>query len=182
MYSLLLVDDEPNILKSLRRTLNRLEDEQGQLIQLDIDSFDDPMEALKAAETKSYAAVISDYRMPQMNGVEFLLFFKTKQPDAVRIILSGFSDIEGMIAAINEAQIFRFLAKPWHEDELRYTLLQGFATRRLLIENRQLADTVRKERELINKHEALLAKLEAESPGITKVHWGPNGEILLDED
>ncbi|PHV11248.1 response regulator [Chitinimonas sp. BJB300] len=182
MQSLLLLDDEPNILKSLRRTLSRLEDEKGEAIPLEIDCFEDPIAALKAAETKTYAAVISDYRMPQMNGVEFLLFFRTKQPDAVRIILSGFSDVSGMIAAINDAQIFRFLAKPWHEGELMYTLLQGFATRQLLLENRRLADIVRSERALISKHEALLAKLEAETPGITKVSWGPNGELLLDED
>ncbi|QNM94803.1 response regulator [Chitinimonas koreensis] len=181
MYHILVVDDEPGILNAVRRSLNGLTDEAGERVPLSVDCFSDPVAALQSAEVKAYDAVISDYRMPDMTGVEFLLFFRAKQKDAVRIILSGFADMEGMIGAINEAQIFRFVAKPWHEGELRHALLQGLETRRLLMENRRLADLVRAQQAKVSHHEALLARLEAESPGITQVRWGPNGEVLLDD-
>ncbi|MBL8509663.1 MAG: response regulator [Chitinimonas sp.] len=181
MFYILVVDDEPGILSALRRSLNNLDDEQGNSIPLAVDCYADPMEALKAADVKAYDAVISDYRMPGMNGVEFLLFFRTKQKDAVRILLSGYADIDGIIGAINEAQIFRYITKPWHEGELKHVLRQGLTTRQLLQENKRLADMVRAEQAKVNKHELLLARLEAESPGITQVKWGPNGEVLLDD-
>ena len=181
MFHILAVDDELGILNALRRNLNNMVGEDGRKMEIELDCFLDPIDALKAAEVKHYDAVISDYRMPNMNGVEFLLFFKTRQPDAVRLILSGQTDFEGIIGAINDAQIFRFIGKPWHEAELAHALRQSLATRQLMLENQRLADMVRAEQARVSTHEKILARLEAECPGITKVKWGPNGEVLLED-
>ncbi|MBV8657548.1 MAG: response regulator [Burkholderiales bacterium] len=181
MFHILAVDDEQGILNALRRNLSNVVDDEGRKVEIELDCFLDPFEALQAADVKHYDAVISDYRMPNMNGVEFLMFFRTKQPDAVRMILSGHTDIEGILGAINDAQIFRYISKPWPEGELTHALRQSLATRRLTLENQRLADMVRAEQARVSTHEKILARLEAESPGITKVKWGPNGEVLLDE-
>ncbi|MBV8464546.1 MAG: response regulator [Burkholderiales bacterium] len=181
MFHIMAVDDEPSILNALRRNLNSLDDDKGQAIPIQLDCFSDPFAALEAADKKAYDAVISDYRMPGMNGVEFLMFFRTKQPDAVRIVLSGFADFEGIIAAINDAQIFRYVSKPWHEGELKHALRQSLATRALMLENIRLADLVRAEQLRADKQTQILKRLEEETPGITKVKWGPNGEVLLDD-
>jgi DNA-binding NtrC family response regulator len=181
MFYIMAVDDEQSILNALRRNLINLDDEAGQPIPIHLDCFNDPFAALQAADVKAYDAVISDYRMPGMNGVEFLMFFRNKQPDAVRIVLSGFADFEGLISAINDAQIFRYVSKPWHEAELKHALRQSLATRALTLENRRLADLVRAEQARVDRQASILRRLEEETPGITKVKWGPNGEVLLDQ-
>lgn len=180
-FHILAVDDEPNILSALRRTFAApISGAQGKFKAV-IDCFDNPFSALKLAEKTRYDVVISDYRMPDMNGVEFLLFFKAKQPDAVRLILSGYTDFRGLVEAINDAQIYRFVAKPWQDDEFKQTILQGLELRRLQLENARLASEVREERDKVARRDSLLRELELESPGITKVNWGPNGEVMLDD-
>ncbi|QDQ24895.1 response regulator [Chitinimonas arctica] len=143
MHYIMLVDDEQNLLNALSRELARVEDEQGQPIALAVDCYPDPASALMAAEIKSYDLVISDYRMPGMNGVEFLSQFRRHQPDAIRIILSGSTDVPGLIRAVNEAQIFHLLRKPWCEEELKQLILRGIRERQRLLENKRLADVVR---------------------------------------
>lgn len=178
MHRILLVDDEPNILSALRRLFANPLPGGGKLT---VESFSSPREALgRAAEGAAFDAVISDYRMPEMNGVDFLNAFQAIQPNAVRLILSGYTDFEALLGAINQAHIYRFIAKPWHDAELRTALEQALAHHDLLLENQRLADEVRAQRGVISRQEMELRRLEAESPGITKVNWGPNGEVLLD--
>lgn len=112
----LLVDDEPNILNSLRRALRR---EQYEIWTAT--SGPEALAALNAAST-DVSVVVSDFRMPEMNGVELLGQIKKISPDSVRIILSAYADTDLIQAAINEGQIFRFLAKPWNDQELRDTI------------------------------------------------------------
>lgn len=178
MYRLMLVDDEENILRALRRTLVV---NDGSQFQFTVEIFTSPAAALQRADEIKFDLVLSDYRMPEMDGVQFLRQFREKQPDAARLILSGYADLEGIISAINEAQIFRFIAKPWHDAELRVTLAQALAYHALLIENQDLADRVRAQQGKLSRQEVELRRLETEHPGITKVNWGPNGEVMLDE-
>lgn len=184
MYRVMLVDDEQNILNALRRLFSSFSasaEEAGSRFQ--VETFVSPAEALKRAEEgEAFDLVISDYRMPEMDGVAFLKAFRAIQPHAERLILSGYADLEALTGAINQAQIFRFIAKPWRDVELKSAIAQALAHHDLLLENQHLADQVRMQRGVISKQEMALRRLEEESPGITKVHWGPDGSVILDEE
>lgn len=183
MYRIMLVDDEPNILNALRRLFSSPSFRDSGNPEFQVETFTSPQLALRRAEDgAAFDLVMSDYRMPEMDGVAFLKAFRQIQPDAERMILSGYADLEALVGAINEAQIFRFIAKPWHDYELKSAVAQALAHRELLLENQRLADQVRLQRGAISRQEAALKRLEEEMPGITKVHWGPDGSVILDED
>lgn len=183
MYRIMLVDDEPNILNALRRLFASPAFQEGGDCRFEVETFASPVRALKRAEEGVvFDLVISDYRMPEMDGVAFLKAFRRIQPNAERLILSGYADLEALVGAINEAQIFRFISKPWHDYELKSAVAQALAHRDLLMENQRLADQVRLQQGVISRQEIALRRLEEESPGITKVHWGPDGSVILDEE
>lgn len=168
---ILLVDDEPNVLKALSRLLK----------QYHLTTADSGEEALLLAKKQSFNLVISDYRMPGMNGVDFLILLKRMQPDAIRMVLTGYADLEGAQHAINEAEVFRFINKPWSNLEIVSAVENALEHQRILLENRSLADQVRAQQALLDEKDAILRALEAEEPGITKVNWGADGAIILDE-
>lgn len=174
MYRILLIDDEPNVLKSLSRLMKRNSN-------WEVECFSDPHAALHRAETTSFDLFFSDYRMPVMDGVEFLKQTKSLQPEAMRIILSGYADMEGLMGAINEAEIYRFLVKPWQDLDVIFTVQQALAARDYLTENRRLADQVRQQQQELDKHKSALEVLEKQHPGLTKVNWAEDGSIILDE-
>lgn len=183
MYRVMLVDDEPNILNALRRLFSSFSAEEAGSSRFQVEIFASPAEALKrAGEGSAFDLVISDYRMPEMDGVAFLKAFRTIQPHAERLILSGYADLDALVGAINQAQIYRFIAKPWHDYELKAVVAQALAHHDLLMENQRLADQVRMQRGIISKQEMALRRLEEESPGITRVHWGDDGSVILDEE
>jgi response regulator RpfG family c-di-GMP phosphodiesterase len=180
MTKLLIVDDEPNVLSALRRMcLNRaaapaLDDPQ-------VTTFTSPLLAIEFVREHPVDLVISDYRMPEMDGVSMLTRIKELQPDAARIIISACTDMDGIIRAINVAGIFRFVSKPWSDEDLKFTILEVLAHRNLLIENRVLADEVRRQGRVISQQQRALEQLELESPGITRVRWSEDGGVLLEE-
>ncbi|MCQ8180755.1 response regulator [Methylomonas sp. SURF-1] len=168
---ILIVDDEPNVLKALARLLKGY----------DTVTAESAEEALSIAEQQMFDLVISDYRMPGINGIDFLILFKRLQPDAVRVVLTGFADLEGAQHAINDAEVFRFINKPWSNLEIAHVVESGLAHKRMLLENRVLADQVRAQQKLLAEKDALIRALEAEEPGITKVNWAADGSIILDD-
>lgn len=183
MYRIMLVDDEQNILNALRRLFASPSSQDAGSPKFEVETFISPQQALgRAEEGVVFDLVISDYRMPEMDGVAFLKAFKSIQPNAERLILSGYADLNALVGAINEAQIFRFITKPWHDYELKSAVAQALAHRSLLLENQRLADQVRLQLGVISKQEEALKRLEEEMPGITKVHWGEDGSVMLDED
>ncbi|HRP95354.1 MAG TPA: response regulator [Rhodocyclaceae bacterium] len=182
-HRILLVDDEPGVLNALRRLLMLTPCAfNGQRFRLQVDTFGDPAAALRAAGHTAYELVISDYRMPGMDGVQLLKGVRELQPRAVRFILSGYADLEALIGAINEAQISRFIGKPWNDYELVAAIAQGLAYRALQVETERLADERRIERQLATPEDIARKQLEAEEPGITRVRWGPDGSVILDPD
>jgi DNA-binding NtrC family response regulator len=182
MSRILIVDDEDAILKALRRLLSLTPCAAGdKTYKLSVDTFCVPEEALARARFTAYDLVLSDYRMPGMDGVQFLKAFRELQPDCARLILSGYADLNGLIGAINEAGISRFLSKPWNDYELVAAIGQALALRDLTLENQRLADRTRLALGRISREELERKRLEAEEPGITKVIWGPDGSVLLDE-
>ena len=169
----MLVDDEVNILSALQRVFARE--------PYEIETFTDATTALMRAKEANFDLVLSDYRMPEVDGVSFLTLFRTLQPDTARLILSGFADLDALLGAINDAHISRFICKPWHDGELRTAVSQALAHRAMLLENRRLADIVRRQEQELNRQQIELVRLEREHPGITHVQRGNDGSILLDD-
>lgn len=142
MYQVMLVDDEDYILKALKRTINMYTD-------WEVETYQDPREALRRARTTVFDAVITDYMMPEINGLELLQELRDIQPDTIRILLTGVIDIETVMSAINKAGAFRFIPKPWDDDQLLDNIREGLKFRDILLENRILAETVREQRKTL---------------------------------
>lgn len=175
---LLLVDDEPGVLRALERQLRGILRGDGPAYR--IETCADPAGALSLGAETAFDLVLSDYRMPQMDGVAFLSAFRRLQPDAARLILSGQTDFAGLVGAINEAGILRFLAKPWDEAELVFAVEHALRERALVLENRRLANELRASRGIITRQEAELQRLERECPGITRVCREPDGSVRIE--
>lgn len=174
---LMLVDDEEYILRALERSL-----QAGGPRPLEIEAYTDPYTALLATARRDYAMVIADYRMPKMDGVFFLSAFKEIRPLTIRMILSGHADREVLADAINQAEIHRFLGKPWDDEELRAVVGEALERHRRETERQRLAQIGQELDEACNRQARELERLERLCPGITRVEWGPDGSVRLDED
>lgn len=117
--SLLLVDDEENILRSLQRVLRKE--------PYDIQTASSGEEALTLLEGQKFDLVISDARMPGMDGPTLLSEIKKRWPWSIRILLTGYADINSTIKAINDGQIYRYISKPWDDEELKLVIRQALA-------------------------------------------------------
>lgn len=173
MQRILLIDDEPNVLNALTRSLRDPDWE--------FECCAAGAEALKRIQTSPFDLILSDYRMPVMDGIECLRQARALQPDAVRMVLSGHADRDAVLAAINEAGISRFITKPWDDYEVKEAIRQSLHLRTVLVENRYLAAQVRAQREALDAQQQELQRLEREHPGITKVEWAEDGSIVLDD-
>lgn len=140
-FKVLLVDDDINILKALRRLL-----EPGHnYAVLTASSGGEALELL--AEQDDVAVILSDQRMPQMSGVEFLQQACRRVPDAVRILLTGYADQDATIAAINQGAVYRYLTKPWDDESLLATIADAVQSYHLVMENRRLNALVARQKE-----------------------------------
>lgn len=128
--TLLLVDDEENIISALVRLLRR----DGYRI-LHANSGEEGLEVLKQNEV---GVIISDQRMPGMTGVEFLGKVKTLYPDTVRVVLSGYTELNSVTDAINRGAVYKFLTKPWDDDLLRANVEEAFQRYEMKMENARL--------------------------------------------
>lgn len=138
--TILLVDDEPNILLALQRLLRR---ETFRMV-----TANSGEEALKLlAQLSSVALILSDQRMPLMNGAELLSRSRELAPDAVRMLLTGYSDLGDAVDAINRGGISRYLNKPWVDAELLQAVRGAVESYSLMHENRRLQELVRQQNE-----------------------------------
>lgn len=176
MRRVLIVDDEVLVLAALQRAL-RQAFAPGSVT---VEAFAEPEAAVLRAGEASFDVVMSDYRMPGLNGAEVLHLLKGIQPDAVRLVLSASTDVSEIMNAVNRAEVFRYVAKPWHIDELMLVFEAAFARRDELVGARLLADQSRARAAQPSPQEREAMRLEAEDPGITKVNWDDNGGIRLD--
>lgn len=122
MRRILILDDEPAVLSALRRALRTGLPEEA----LEIETFVDPEAALLRAGEKDFDVVIADYRMPGLNGADVLQMVKGLQPRAVRIVLSATTTSADILDAVNRAEVFRFLAKPWKQAQLIAAMRSAF--------------------------------------------------------
>lgn len=173
MRRVLLVDDEPNVLSALQRALRRFLPESA----VAIETCQDPEQALLRCDEAEFDVVMSDYRMPGLSGGDFLQVFKAVQPDAVRLVLSASNDVVEVMDAINRAEVYRYVAKPWEAKELEKVFAQAFARRDELLAARSAAG---EEQAGLSPQEREARRLEAEEPGITRVRRDSDGSVILD--
>lgn len=128
--SVLAVDDEPFILNSLRRLLRRT--------QFDLRTAGSAEEACEMLLVEPVDIILSDQRMPGMTGVQLLSHVRDHMPDTVRIILSGYSDAQSITDAINEGAVYKFVAKPWEDQQLLLALNEAAELHRTRMKTRQL--------------------------------------------
>jgi response regulator RpfG family c-di-GMP phosphodiesterase len=145
VYSILLVDDEAAILKALQRLFRRSE-----YRVLAANSGREGLELLEA-EKDSVALIISDQRMPEMNGAEFLERAKAIVPDAIRFLLTGYSELEALADSINKGEIHRYITKPWEDGELLTLAKQAVDQFQLKKENQRLTELTRKQNQELSE-------------------------------
>lgn len=138
-HSILLVDDEPSITKALRRLFRK----DGYRI-FTASSGKEGLDQLKKAEGP-VSLIISDQRMPEMTGAQFLDKAKELCPDAFRFLLTGYSDMDAIVDAVNKGEIHRYLTKPWNDDDLLLQVRQSLEQYELVLENRRLVKLTNKQ-------------------------------------
>jgi DNA-binding NtrC family response regulator len=121
----LIVDDEEMVLTSLDSFLTLETD-------YEVVTFTDPNAALERVEQEGVDLAISDYLMPDMDGITFLNKVKNLEPEIPRILLTGYSDKENAIKAINEVGLFQYIEKPWDNDKLQIVIRNGLEKQALL--------------------------------------------------
>lgn len=157
--TLLLVDDEENIVSALRRALRR--------DNYHIVTAHSGAEGLQRLSENDVSVIVSDQRMPGMTGVDFLRVAKERHPATVRIVLSGYTELKSITDAINEGAIYKFLTKPWDDDQLREHIAEAFRHRELPNENNRLTSELKAaNQELDQANRRLQVLLAAQSEKI----------------
>jgi DNA-binding NtrC family response regulator len=163
-HAILIVDDEPNVLNAFQRVLRR---EPYTLM-----TARGGKEGLTLLEAREVSLVISDYNMPGMNGLDFLKTVKQLYPHILAIMLTGQAEIRIAVQAINEAGVYKFIQKPWDDDDLKVTILRALESMDLATERDRLIQKVK-------SRDAILKDLEKKHPGITKVERDEDGYLVI---
>jgi DNA-binding NtrC family response regulator len=140
LRSVLVIDDEQGIVNAIRRELST--PPLGRY-RYAVEGFTDPTAALERAKEKEFEVVITDFRMPQMDGLEFLKQLHAIQPDCMRLVLSGQTDMGALVEMINQTHIYRFIPKPWSGYFLKSSVMQAIDFRSTEINNRRMAKVLR---------------------------------------
>ncbi len=149
-FTLLFVDDEENVLKALKRVF--LEENYNLLVAANAE------QALDLIERESIQLVISDFKMPGMNGVELLREIKKRKPGILRIMLTGHADVQAVMGAVNEGAVYKFITKPWNDEDLRLSVSLALQQYVLLKENKVLKEITKKQQLKIKNFSALYDK------------------------
>lgn len=166
MTKILLVDDERNVLSSLRRTIHAMPADTFEG-PVSVETFEKPELALLRAAECEFDLVISDWRMPGMNGIAFLNELIQIQPTIARLVLSGYGDFLSELKAIQRIKVFHFINKPWDNNELASLLRLALEHRRLMLANAGPSDKeLRRETRLTQLE---LQRIDKEEPAILKM-------------
>lgn len=163
-HTILLVDDEDAVIHALVRLL-RTE-------PYDLLTAAGGAQALEVIQQRPIDLVLTDYRMPEMNGVELLKQIRQRYPDAMRIILSGYADVAATLEAINIGEVYRFITKPWANEDLKLVLRQALEHYDLMQDNKLLL-------RMVHRQADLLRQVETKYPGIAKVTTTADGAYVL---
>lgn len=146
--TILFVDDEPNILKSLTRLFRSC----GYTIR----TADNGIDALEILSNEGVDLILSDMRMPNMNGAEFLAKAAEQWPETMRILLTGYADIESTIAAVNQGKIYSYCSKPWEDNELRLLVQHALEQKFMRDERNRLFAIINEQNEQLKELNAHL--------------------------
>jgi response regulator RpfG family c-di-GMP phosphodiesterase len=150
--AILIVDDEPFVLAALKETLER---EHYHVV-----AVTSPLKALAILAERDFAVIISDQRMPEMMGLDFLIESKRIRPHTSRILITAVLSLPTLVDSINKGEIFRFIAKPWLREELTATVRNAINRHELITHNHELqAEALRLNTELTVANTALEAKV-----------------------
>ncbi len=158
-HTLLLVDDEASITKSLQRSFHK----ERYDIRVAA-SGAKGLKMLKEAQ-KPFSLIISDQRMPEMSGAQFLEEAKRIFPYAIRILLTGYSDMDAIVEAVNKGEIHRYLTKPWNDDDLLLQVRQALEQYELVVENRRLFALTKRQNKKLRELNKNLEEKVAERSG-----------------
>ena len=142
-HKILLLDDEQNIINSVTRIIRG--DDREIVSANDADSAWDLLKKINGVDL-----IISDNKLPTISGVDFLTKVRQLYPDAIRILITGYPDLDSTIKAINAGQIYRFITKPWENEELKMIVKQALDYCDILKDNRVLIALARKQSEALN--------------------------------
>jgi len=165
---IVLVDDEAAVLHAVRRIFSH-----SQIV--DLICVQDPFEAMKIVAEQDVGLVISDQRMPGMTGLEFLAWVNATHPDIIKIIMTGDTDIQTAVQAINDIGVYKFIRKPWDNDDLYWTVIRALEMVQMRRKNQELQSELDKKDQCLRRYERLY-------PGITSVDRDTDGAIVIDED
>jgi diguanylate cyclase (GGDEF)-like protein len=176
---ILVIDDEPENLRAIERTLKS---------EFEVTSVASPNDALDRVSKEKFAVVVSDQRMPGMKGTELLSQVARISPLSTRIILTAFTDSRDMLEAINRAEIYRFITKPWDNAELIATVRHGVERNRLLADNQTLVQQLeeknlsltKKEHELIQLNKDLEKLVEQRTAELRALNEKLNEQAMTD--
>ena len=160
----LIIDDDISILSLFDRYLSKE--------PYDLICMNSCIEALEILDKEEIALIISDENMPGMTGSEFFEIAKEKYPEVIRIILTGFANLESVIRTINKCEVYRFFTKPCNLDDLKTTIRQAIELRDLKMKNQELTWKLKEQSKTIEI-------LEKHQPGITMVKRDKNGNVIL---
>jgi len=146
--TLLFVDDELGVLKALRRVFF----EEGYRLL----TAGSGAEALEIMAKETVDLIISDQRMPGMTGVELLREMKQRWPETIRIMLTGHGDVQTITEAVNDGAVYKFITKPWHDEDLKITVRLALEQRLLAQENKKLKEIARKQEAKLKTYAAIL--------------------------
>ena len=136
-YTVLVVDDEENVLRSVERLFRR---EPYRLL-----TAASAEEALAAVEREPVHLVMADQRMPGMTGIQLIQRIRERYPEVMRVVFTGYIDMNTAIDAINKGQVFRFVTKPWRDDDLKNVVRQALIQYELVAENHKLMDLIERQ-------------------------------------
>ncbi len=164
--TILVVDDEPSVRRALHRLFTR---EQYRVVEAG-----GVAEAIKVLGATTIDLVITDYAMPDGTGLDLLSKMKARYPHIVRMVITGKADLNAVIAAINDGHIYRFVLKPWDNEELCLSVRLALEQAKLLSENRKLVGR-------LQEQEDMLRALAKQHPGIMTVERDADGAIVLED-
>lgn len=174
-YTVLCVDDEESVLSSMRRLLRR---EDYQLL-----TASSGEEGLNILAENDVHLVVSDQRMPQMSGTEFLAVVKDRYPDVIRIILTGYTDVNSITESINKGHVYKFLLKPWNDDNLKLDIKRALEQYGLVRANKELHEKVLQQNEelqVMNENLEVMVRERTEKLEVQNQALELSREILED--
>ncbi len=151
-HTILVVDDEPDVVKSVK-----------DLLRLDyrILGAVTPSEGLALLDREEVHVVMTDQRMPEMTGVQFLRSLRARNPDAIRLLFTGYADIRAVIDAINEGNVYRYITKPWDPDELMSVIREACEKYDLIVERKRLLQITQQQNEDLERANTELRRANA---------------------